>query len=68
MKTTNPTKLQLSYDLALRVSQFYSEYISEDKFQGTKLEHIAIDFYVNLVPQIQKDFLQTFKNYNIQKL
>ena len=68
MKTTNPIKLQLSYDLALRVSQFYSEYISEDKFQDKKLENIAIDFYVNLVPQIQKDFLQTFKNYNIQKL
>ena len=68
MKTTNPTKLQLSYDLALRVSQFYSEYISEDKFQDKKLENIAIDFYVNLMPQIQNDFFQTFKNYNIQKL
>tara|TARA_X000001036_G_scaffold280251_1_gene260295 strand:- start:199 stop:405 length:207 start_codon:yes stop_codon:yes gene_type:complete len=68
MKTTNPIKLQLSYDLALRVSQFYSEYISEDKFQDKKLENIAIDFYVNLMPQIQNDFFQTFKNYNIQKL
>ena len=68
MKTTNPIKLQLSYDLALRVSQFYSEYISEDKFQDKKLEDIAIDFYVNLMPQIQNDFFQTFKNYNIQKL
>ena len=68
MKTTNPTKLLLSYDLALRVSQFYSEYISEDKFQDKKLENIAIDFYVNLMPQIQNDFFQTFKNYNIQKL
>ena len=68
MKTTNPIKLQLSYDLALRVSQSYSEYISEDKFQDKKLEDIAIDFYVNLMPQIQNDFFQTFKNYNIQKL
>ena len=68
MKTTNPIKLQLSYDLALRVSQYYSEYISEDKFQDKKLEDIAIDFYVNLMPQIQNDFFQTFKNYNIQKL
>jgi len=68
MKPNNTTKLQLSHDLSLRVFQYYSEYISEDKFQGKELETIAIDFYVDLVPQIQKDFLLTFKNYNIQTL
>lgn len=68
MKPNNTTKLQLSHDLSLKVFQYYSEYISEDKFQDKKLEDIAIDFYVNLMPQIQNDFFQTFKNYNIQKL